>query len=369
MGYPVLVIGESGTGKSTSVRTMNVDNTIIINVQSKPLPFRDGKRFKTVGVDETAKIKVALDKASKNPEVKNIIIDDFQYVMANEFMRRSLEKGFDKFTEIGKNAWSIVNKIKELPEDVVVFILSHEETDQFGKTKIKTIGKLLDEKITLEGMFSVVLRSRFSDGEYVFSTQNSGSDTVKSPMGMFTDQTIDNDLNYVCECIRDYAEIQLSQDVKPPEPEVVAPAPEKKEEKTTQLKMDDSAVGSGFKPILEPDSEYLTWDDLAEYYKKTTGKSALTLKMDDVFDWAKAKSDVFGFNEEVGTLYYIQQESQEVAPEPKPKEVAPDKNAGSTGKEYQVGFIINALDGEKEAYEFLRGVKTLRGKETLNVFI
>ena len=142
---------------------------------------------------------------SKSPIV---VIDDFQYIMANEFMRRSHEKGFDKFTDIGRNAWEILNTAVNLAPERRVYILSHTQEDESGRTKIKTIGKLLDEKITPEGMVTIVLKAIVQDGKHYFTTQNSGMDTVKSPEGMFEQTLIDNDLAAVDKSICNYYGIQ-----------------------------------------------------------------------------------------------------------------------------------------------------------------
>lgn len=201
MGLPIMVLGESGTGKSSSLRNFSADEIKVINVAAKPLPFKN--KFEVVNTDAYAVIKREL----KNTAKKTIVIDDSQYLMANEFMRRANERGYDKFTEIAQNMWDLVNAVRELPNDVLVYFMTHLERDQNGNEKVKTIGKLLDEKITLEGMFTIVLKTNVTDGQYYFLTQNSGHDTVKSPMGMFSTYAIDNDLKYVDEKIRNYYEL------------------------------------------------------------------------------------------------------------------------------------------------------------------
>lgn len=142
---------------------------------------------------------------------KIIIIDDFQYMMANEFMRRTSERGFDKFTEIAGHAWEVIKLASELPEDVRVYILSHTDTRDDGSIKCKTIGKLLDDKITIEGFFPIVLRSDVSEEQYKFSTKNSGYDTVKSPVDLFEDNLIDNDLKTIDDKICEYYEINKQE--------------------------------------------------------------------------------------------------------------------------------------------------------------
>jgi hypothetical protein len=119
-------------------------------------------------------------------------------------MRRIKENGWEKFNDLQSDFFNIIDAVADLPDDVIVYFLSHLETKDDGRQKIKTIGKLLDEKITIEGMFTTVLKTHVSDGKYYFLTQNSGSDTVKSPLGMFADFAIDNDLKYVDEKIRNY---------------------------------------------------------------------------------------------------------------------------------------------------------------------
>jgi len=205
MSTSILVLGESGTGKSTSMRNMNPDDVFLIQSVRKPLPFRSSwKHIKDGGnifvSDDSALIISKMEK-TKRPV---IVIDDFQYIMSNEFMRASDEKGFDKFTQIGRHAWDILNAASNLPDHKRVYILSHTETDNFGNTKVKTIGKMLDEKITVEGLFSIVLRTKVQDGQYLFSTRNSGADTVKTPMGMFDSMFIENDLAAVDAAICEY---------------------------------------------------------------------------------------------------------------------------------------------------------------------
>lgn len=205
MAQLVFILGRSGTGKSYSMRNFPKDKLAVINVQGKILPFKGAGQIETTPTDQSAQIIKALEIYSK--QYKSIVIDDYQYTMANEFMRRSSERGYDKFTEIGRHAWDIANKVRELPADVIVYIMCHTDRDDEGNEKIKTIGKLLDEKICLEGMSTIVLKTNVSDGEYSFLTQNNGKDTVKSPAGMFPSYAIENDLWYVDQKIRSYYEI------------------------------------------------------------------------------------------------------------------------------------------------------------------
>lgn len=212
MGIPVLILGESGTGKSTSLRNLNPESTLLIQAVRKPLPFRAigwevycpaSKKGSILYSDNWEAIKKFISHAHERGKDK-VIIDDFQYVMANEFMRRSGERGFDKFTEIAHHAWSLIMAAQEVQADTRVYFLSHTSTDDSGTVRAKTIGKLLDEKITVEGLFTIVLRSFTNDQGYFFSTQNNGFDTVKSPMDMFAEQHIENDLNAVDSVISEY---------------------------------------------------------------------------------------------------------------------------------------------------------------------
>ncbi|ARQ46712.1 AAA family ATPase [Oxalobacter formigenes] len=205
MSISTIILGESGTGKTTSLRNLNPDEVALIQVIKKPLPFRSAGWMPYV-TDSWEKIIKGMNLAVEKGR-KIIVIDDFQYVMANEFMRRSQERGFDKFTEIGNHAWEIFNVAGTLPDDVRVYLLSHTQESDNGTVKLKTIGKMLDEKITPEGMFTIVLRTVVSDGQHFFRTRNSGNDTVKSPIGLFETDIIDNDLAFVDKEICNYYSI------------------------------------------------------------------------------------------------------------------------------------------------------------------
>lgn len=206
MAEKILIMGESGTGKSTSIRNCDPTITAIVNPVGKPLPFRGSKKFTTLnGVtdcDEITEFMKAQAKAGK----KIIIVDDFQYILAIPYMNRIKETGWDKYNDFGSNYFNIIDVCNELPEDVCVYYLTHCETLENGLTTVKLIGKLLREKITVEGLFTIVLRTGVSEGKYYFFTQNNGKDTVKSPLGMFDSFSIENDLNYVDAKIRNYYE-------------------------------------------------------------------------------------------------------------------------------------------------------------------
>ena len=212
MGIPVMILGESGTGKTSSLRDLDPDSTLLIQTVAKPLPFRSAgwkpwdnqtKSGSVVITDDWDKMRKACDVMPRYGKDK-IIFDDFQYLLANEFMRRSSEKGFDKFTEIGLHAWEVMTRAQTAGNDTRFYFLMHTSTGDDGVTRAKTIGKLLDEKITVEGLFTIVMKTVKSDRGYFFSTQNSGADTVKTPMGLFDHDRIDNNLHDVDNAICDY---------------------------------------------------------------------------------------------------------------------------------------------------------------------
>ena len=198
MGIPVLVLGESGSGKSTALRNFDPAEIGIFNVASKPLPFR-----KKMMVVNGAGYGTIL-KSLSNPKLKAYAIDDSQYLLAFEFFDRAQETGYGKFTELALNFRNLIQfVIMNTPPDVIVYFLHHTERRDDGVLKAKTIGKMLDEKLTVEGLFSIVLLCQARQDKHVFVTQSSGISTAKSPMDMFPGE-IDNDLKYVDTAIRDY---------------------------------------------------------------------------------------------------------------------------------------------------------------------
>lgn len=198
MGIPVLILGESGSGKSTSLRNFEPSEVRILNVASKPLPFR--KKLPTIN---NATYKVIGNELMKQ-EVKTYIIDDSQYLLAFEMFERAKEVGYGKFTDIAVRFRNMIDFIvKKMPEDTIVYFLHHTETTDTGKIKAKTIGKMLDSQLTVEGLFSIVLLCETREGEHKFITQSDGYTTAKSPMDMF-ELAIDNDLKEVDRTIREY---------------------------------------------------------------------------------------------------------------------------------------------------------------------
>ena len=198
MAIIVMVYGQSGTGKSTSLRNFKPEDVCIVNVSGKPLPFKN--KHKTFNTDDY----MAIDAAIKKAPAKSIVIDDATYLMTGEYMRTAKVTGYQKYTDMALNYYTLVKAAAALPSDKIVYFMGHSDTDANGNEKFKTIGKMLDEKVTLEGMFTIVLKTVVTDGKYQFSTRNSGQDTVKTPLGMFNDVLIDNDLAMVDKTIREY---------------------------------------------------------------------------------------------------------------------------------------------------------------------
>lgn len=225
MAQSVLVIAESGSGKSTSIRNLDPKETVIINIANKPLPFKGWKSKYTpldkanpdgnlISVSSGPGVYKAMQHVSeKMPHIKNLVIDDWQYMSSFEYFDKANEKGYDKFTQIAANLAQVAKLPKDLRDDLYVFFLTHSEesTDINGhrKIKAKTVGKMIDNALTLEGLFSIVLFGKVrkeDDGSlhYGFETQNNGENTCKSPMGMFEEEFIINDLQYVKDAIYAY---------------------------------------------------------------------------------------------------------------------------------------------------------------------
>lgn len=200
MGIPVMILGESGSGKSTSMRNFEIGEIGIFNVASKPLPFR--KKLNKVDGATYGLIQATLAKAN----LKRYVIDDSQYLMAFEMFDKAKVTGYGKFTDMALNFKGLIDfVVKATPSDCIVYFMHHTQKTESG-TKAKTVGKMLDDQLTVEGLFSIVLRTKYESGKYSFVTQTDGTDTTKSPMDMF-EKEIDNDLKFVDEKIREYWEL------------------------------------------------------------------------------------------------------------------------------------------------------------------
>lgn len=202
MGIPVLILGESGSGKSASLRNFEPNDVSIFNVAAKPLPFR--KKLPTMATADYGTICQSIQKSQK----KAFVIDDSQYLLCFESFAKAKETGYGKYTDMALHFYNLVQfVIRQTPPDVIVYFLHHTETDSnTGKIKAKTMGKMLDNQLTLEGLFAIVLMCHTDGKRHNFITQSDGVTTAKSPMEMFPAE-IDNDLKSVDQAIRAYYEI------------------------------------------------------------------------------------------------------------------------------------------------------------------
>ena len=216
MALPVLIIGKSGAGKSTSMRKYEdfAQGLGIISVLGKPMPFKND--IKPYVTDDYNKIKGALSKF----KAQSIVIDDAGYLITNAFMRghAGSKKGnavFELYNDMADNFWGLINFVTHhLDANKIVYIIMHEDESDSGAVKPKTIGKLLDDKVCVEGMFTIVLRASYQDGKHLFLTQTNGLDVAKSPLEMFSEITIDNDLAIVDNSIREYYNLYKLDDAK-----------------------------------------------------------------------------------------------------------------------------------------------------------
>ena len=208
MGIPVLVLGESGSGKSCSLRNFDEKDVVIYNIAGKPLPFK--KKLNKADNVTYSQIKTNMKKGN----FKTYVIDDSQYLMAFESFDHAKETGYGKFTNMALNFRNLIDFIiKETPADCIVYMLHHTELAENGKLKAKTLGKMLDNQLTVEGLFSIVLLCQVEGSEHFFITNSDGSNPAKSPMDMF-ELKIDNDLKMVDDQIRDYYELNKKEDKK-----------------------------------------------------------------------------------------------------------------------------------------------------------
>ena len=202
---PVLVIGKSGSGKSASLRNFKKEEIAIANVLGKPLPFKSD--LEAPKVDD---YKIILE-AIKHTDKKVIVIDDAGYLLTNEFMNKSSVKGYDKYNEFANNFWNLINGIKEIEGGKTVYLIMHEDQDEFGNIKPKTIGKLLDDKVNIQGMFTICIRAMYENNNYIFRLKTNGQDCVKTPIGLFEEEEIENDLKLVDNKIREYYDLDKEE--------------------------------------------------------------------------------------------------------------------------------------------------------------
>ena len=214
MATAVLIMGESGSGKSASLRNFAPNEISVFNVTSKPLPFKQGKT-KIPKIDNATYADIA--NALANPNKRAYVIDDAGYLLSFEMFKRANETGYSKFTDMAKNFFDMLDFINtKLPNDIIVYITMHTEDDsEMHKTKAKTIGKMIDQNLNLEGLFTIVLRAMQTEEGYKFITRDDRVSTAKSPMGMFESDKIDNDLKEVDRIIREYYDMKPLVDNKP----------------------------------------------------------------------------------------------------------------------------------------------------------
>ena len=214
MATAVLIMGESGSGKSASLRNFAPNEISVFNVTNKPLPFKQGKT-KIPKIDNATYADIA--NALANPNKRAYVIDDAGYLLSFEMFKRANETGYSKFTDMAKNFFDMLDFINtKLPNDIIVYITMHTEDDsEMHRVKVKTIGKMLDQNLKIEGLFSIVLRAVQTEDGYKFVTRDDMVSTAKSPIGMWEEDMIDNDLKAVDTTIREYYDMKPLVDNKP----------------------------------------------------------------------------------------------------------------------------------------------------------
>lgn len=208
MGVSVLILGHSGSGKSTSLRNFEEGEVGICNVSGKPLPFR-----KKLAKLDKAQYNQIHDSLARN-RLRAYVVDDANYLMAFQNFRLAKQQGYGKFTDMAVNFEQLLESANGTNEDTIVYFMMHPDYDESGRMKAKTIGKMLDNQLTIEGMFPIVLLADRDDAGFHFITQSDGTTPVKAPMGMFADAVIDNDLKAVDSAIRDYWNMKPLREVK-----------------------------------------------------------------------------------------------------------------------------------------------------------
>ena len=198
MGVSVLVLGHSGSGKSTSLRNFEQGEIGIFNVASKPLPFP--KKLDMLNAAQYNQIHGSLTKN----KMRAYVIDDANYLMAFQSFAKAKESGYGKFTDMAVNFKNLLDAANNTNEDTIVYFFMHPDYDESGRMKAKTIGKMLDNQLTVEGMFPIVLQTFNDEGGYFFLTKSDGTNPIKAPMGMLDEGIVENDLKMVDTRIREY---------------------------------------------------------------------------------------------------------------------------------------------------------------------
>ena len=207
---PVLIIGKSGAGKSASLRNLPTVGTVVVNVLGKPLPFRSD--LKVIHCDDYAKISAAIKRGA----FERCVIDDAGYLMTSQFMGALAARGnggnvYSLYSDMAQCLWNLIRDIQGAPGQQRVYLMFHEERSDLGDIKPRTYGRLIEEKVCLEGMVTICLRAMVSGGRHVFRTQSDGFDVTKAPMGMFAQEEIDNDLALVDDTIVEYYKINKEE--------------------------------------------------------------------------------------------------------------------------------------------------------------
>lgn len=306
----VLVEGESGTGKTYSIRKFTPDEVKIISFFKPILPFAG--KYEVVHINpKQDKVADKVIRELKNTDKKNIVIDDFQFLLGVPMMHRIGERGWEKYNDIQQPYADVLFALADLPDDVTVYFTSHTEQDENGRTKVKTIGKALDKYITIEGLFMIVLGTVVIDGKYYFSTQNNGNNTVKSPEGMFPSLLIPNDLKYVHDKILAYygmtgaktAEEMAADDAAHTVAEDVGKRKRKAKDKPAEdVKPEETKEDPA--PVEEPKAEETPADDPEPPKRRTTRR---TKKVDEgVAPSAKAATvDMYFRNDNTDELLHV----------------------------------------------------------------
>lgn len=210
MSNKILILGNSGSGKSSSIRNLNPKETFVIKCLEKDLPFKGSRKTYSVKnknthfVNEPVKIISGLKRINDNKDIKTVIIDDANYILTYEYKRKATEKGFGKFEVMAFEFMDILEYIDTMRDDINVYIMAHTEKDNDGVQAFKTIGRFLSEKLVVEGLFTIVLLAGGGEHDYKFITN--GITPAKSPMEMFDDTTIENDLALINKAIKEYYE-------------------------------------------------------------------------------------------------------------------------------------------------------------------
>lgn len=213
MSKTILIMGESGSGKTTSMRNLNPEETFYIDADKKGLNWKGWKeqynleKKNYIATSNSQKIRTLLQKISEEQkQFKVVIVDTLNGIMVDDEFERMKEKGFDKWQDMAYSIYAIISMANTLRDDLAIIFTIHSQTERddtgFYFTRAKTSGKKLD-KVVVESKFSTVLLSKCVDGRYIFEVKNNNS-TVKAPLGAFDTDFIDNDILKVLDALKEY---------------------------------------------------------------------------------------------------------------------------------------------------------------------